>query len=231
MDFLVVAKSSVRAISIEFNGYVDAKDSEKKGVHDKIHPVIGEYIDPKENFESFGTIYIQPSDVTGKFLTSIKKTGVGATLSYIEEKEYFPYGSKVRKTKKKIPKSFLKLGCSKTGETVTIEFLYPKRVLKLLKRIDEVREKIVDPWADNPEMDRLVEQIKDMEKALFAIYKPLIKKYDLGYNEVSYASDLTFKFLFCDKKFSEKLYKEVANLLPAGYGMRVNQTIYYSCNI
>ena len=228
MDFLVIAKSSVRAVSIEFISYVDAKGEDKNRIFERLQPIISEYLNPKEDFESFGTIYLQQKNVTSRFISSIRKTGVRATLSYIEDITYQPYGSKARKTKKRTPKPFGELHCN-TGETIIIEFLYPKNIARLLKKIDEAA--IVDYSEENPELDRLVEEVKDTERALFAIYEPLIKKYDLGYNEVSYANNLTFQYLFCDKKFSKGLYTEVAKLLPSGYGVRVNQSIHYYCDI
>jgi len=79
--------------------------------------------------------------------------------------------------------------------------------------------------------DLLGQQVKRVEKTLFQRFRTFFDNHPtVRYNEVSYASELTFDRLFIPpEQCTFPLFHRVFCLLPAGYGLALVYHVDYSC--
>lgn len=114
---------------------------------------------------------------------------------------------------------------------VEIVFQYPKQVMDLVDSFSDFNRP--RPTTQQQQQQRKFEQgIKDKERALWAKVKAVLTAMgitDFEYNEVSYASELTFdRIRIRPKDFTYELVKNLKEALPAGYSMslQVEPTTY-----
>ena len=120
---------------------------------------------------------------------------------------------------------FFKLTGHKANGDVEIVFNYPKQVMDIVDYFsDSNRPPGPTTQQQQQQQQRKFEQgIKDKERALWAKVKAVLTAMgikDFEYNEVSYASDLTFDRIWIrPKDFTYELVKNLKKALPAGYSM------------
>lgn len=130
---------------------------------------------------------------------------------------------------KKTPDVFQRLECRAEKNTIvgdiTIEILYPDSVWKMVNRMDSgvLPEK---------ESEKCWSHFEKIQKQFFDVYKPLIDRHKLIYNEISHANYITFNVLIMPQKmFSKAFYNQILKKLPHGYDLRVQYTMDHVCTI
>jgi len=102
---------------------------------------------------------------------------------------------------------------------IDVEILYPEWVWKMIER-----------WRTATGRQQYENKVKSVEKKIFRHFEPLIKKYGMNYNEVSYAAELTFNHLFIKRSlFTKELYQEIIAMLPEGFDVCVHYNVYHEC--
>lgn len=192
--------------------------------------------DRKEIFEKYGELSIETLSkpvlnaimdrMKGCFIvyqiatTTKPHRGISMSQHRRVQKKHFPNS----KPKKNLVPDTCDTKKSIIRGDIDVEILYPNSFWKL-----------IDEWMSaksETTKDRLGEKVKEEERRVFDIYKPLIDQYDLNYNEVSYASELTFNHLYVPPKmFTKRLYQQILQLLPDGFDVIVHYTNEYKCRL
>jgi hypothetical protein len=107
---------------------------------------------------------------------------------------------------------------------VEIVFHYPKQVMDIVESFSDINRPRPTTQQQQQQQQRKFEQgIKNKERALWEKVEAVLAALgikDFEYNEVSYASELTFERIWIrPKDFTHELVKNLKKALPAGYSM------------
>jgi hypothetical protein len=113
---------------------------------------------------------------------------------------------------------------------VEIVFDYPKQVMDIVEYFSDYKRQRTG--TDQQQQRKMEQGIKDKERALWKKVSAVLAAMgitDFAYNEVDYASELTFDRIWIrPKDFTHELVKNLKHALPAGYSMslQVEPTTY-----